>query len=61
VGATELWNWSVRFDQLALACVAKGVLRQTVLPTSSATRTAPTPSIATPTGRPRVGNDGLDD
>src|SRR5690242_11834876 len=37
-----------------VACAADGVRRQTVLATSSATRSAPARSTATPTGRPRA-------
>ena len=36
----------------AALCFVAGVTRQIVLPTSSATRTAPALSTATPTGRP---------
>ena len=40
-----------------LACSAAGVMRHTVLPTSSATSNAPARSTATPTGRPRASPD----
>jgi hypothetical protein len=51
-------------ERLALAIVARldqraALTRQTVLPTSSATSSAPRESIATPTGRPRASPSSL--
>ena len=45
---------AVERPDAALSCYRAGVTRHTALPTSSATSSAPRPSTATPTGRPRA-------